>query len=68
MRHPRHVVIDGKLYLCRDLLALRRAQCVEPKAEPPTLFPLKEDAGPVAARTAAGRCRERSLFDEPSGP
>jgi hypothetical protein len=35
------------------------------KVEQPTLFPLKEDARPVAARTAAGRYYEPGLFDEP---
>jgi hypothetical protein len=68
MRRPRHIVIDGKPCLWRDLLTLRRAQCVEPKDKQPTLFPLEEDARPVVARTAAGRYREPSLFDEASGP
>jgi len=63
MRRPRFITIDGKPYLWRDILALRRAQCAEPRAAQPTLFPLKEDARPVVNRTAAGRYSEPSLLD-----
>ena len=55
--------IDGKRYLCRDLLQLRREQrqaCA--KATQPPLFDLKDDRRAVAERTAAGRYREPSLF------
>lgn len=64
MARPRTILIDGKRYLWRDILELRRAQSA-PKAEQPTLFPLKDDARPAASRTAAGRFSEPSLFDTP---
>ncbi len=62
-RRPRFITIDGKRHLWRDILELRRAQCAEPKITQATLFPLKEDARPAAARTAAGRYHEPDLFD-----
>jgi hypothetical protein len=63
MRRPRFIIIDGKSHLWRDILALRQAQCTEPKAAQSTLFPLKDDARPATDRTAAGRYREPGLFD-----
>jgi hypothetical protein len=59
-----HVIeIDGKRYLWRDILQLRRAQReAHARAQQPTLFQLKEDHRPMADRTAAGRYREPSLF------
>ena len=62
MARPRFIVIDGKRYLWRDVLALRRAQAL-PKAEQPTLFPVLEDSRPASACSAAGRYREPGLFD-----
>ena len=58
---PRFIEIDGKRYLWRDLVALRRAQAT-PKAEQATLFPLREDCRPAPERNAAGRYREPGLF------
>jgi hypothetical protein len=58
----RYVVIDGKRYSWRDILALRRQQR-QPAMPQPTLFELKEDARPGSQRTAAGRYSEPSLFD-----
>ena len=61
---PRFIEIEGKRYLWRDVLALRRAQLVGARAErQPPLFPLIEDERPKAARTAAGRYMEPLLFD-----
>ena len=58
----RFIIIDGKRHAWRDILALRREQR---RAAPPqpTLFELKDDRRPVAARTADGRYAEPSLFD-----
>ena len=57
------IEIDGKRYLWRELLQLRREQrMAQARAEQPTLFELKEDRRPVAERTAEGRYREPSLF------
>ena len=58
----RYVMIDGKRYFWRDILALRREQ--RQRALPqPTLFELKDDSRPAAARTASGRYAEPTLFD-----
>ncbi len=61
MSLPRFIDIDGRRYLWRDLVALRRAQA-KPPAQQPTLFPLMEDRRPAGERTAAERYREPSLF------
>ena len=59
----RFIEIDGKRYLWRDLLQLRREQKrAHARAQQPVLFELKEDCRPVAERSAAGRYREPSLF------
>jgi hypothetical protein len=51
MACPRFIEIDGKRYLWRDLVALRRAQARKPPAAQPTLFALQEDhRPPVSAR------------------
>jgi hypothetical protein len=39
---PRFIEIDGRRYLWRDLIELRRIQAT-PRAMQPTLFPLRED-------------------------
>jgi hypothetical protein len=63
MSAPRFIEIDGKRYLWRELLQLRREQKkAEALARQPILFELKHDSRPVAARTAAGRYNEPSLF------
>jgi hypothetical protein len=57
------IVIDGKPYLWRDLLQLRREQLkAYARAEQPPLFQLRLDRRPEQQRTAAGRYREPSLF------
>jgi hypothetical protein len=63
MRSSRFIEIDGKRYLWRDLLQLRREQKkAHVYAQQPVLFELKEDTRPVSQRTAAGRYLEPSLF------
>jgi hypothetical protein len=63
MARLQHIEIDGKLYLWRDLLQLRREQKqAYARAQQPVLFELKEDCRPVTERTVAGRYREPSLF------
>ena len=61
MTLPRFIEIDGRRYLWRDLVALRRAQATPP-AEQPTLFTLREDCRPAGERSAAERYREPTLF------
>jgi hypothetical protein len=45
---PRFIEIDGRRYLWRDLVALRRAQAT-PAAEQPALFAMREDHRPASA-------------------
>ena len=61
MALPRFIEIDGRRYLWRDLVALRRAQAT-PAAEQPVLFTLREDHRPAGERNAAGRYSEPNLF------
>lgn len=63
MKRPATLLIDGKPYLWRDLLELRREQleqCRRP--DQPTLFAIKDDRRPAAQRSAAGRYAQPSLF------
>jgi hypothetical protein len=63
MSQPKFIEIDGRRYLWRDLVQLRREQLKAfVRAEPPALFELKTDRRPAAERSAAGRYREPSLF------
>jgi hypothetical protein len=61
MTLPRFIEIDGRRYLWRELVALRRAQATPPAQQPP-LFPLRDDCRPPGERNAAERYREPSLF------
>jgi len=64
MARPHHIEIDGRRYLWRELLHLRREQKkAHARAQQPTLFELKDDCRPVAERTASTRYREPSLFN-----
>lgn len=57
------IEIDGKRYLWRDLLQLRREQKkAHARMQQPALFELKEDRRPITERTATGRYLEPSLF------
>jgi hypothetical protein len=58
------ILIDGKSYRWRDLLALRREQrAAASKAEQLPLFAdLPTDCRPAYERSAAGRYRQPSLF------
>jgi hypothetical protein len=60
---PRFTDIDGKRYLWRDIVELRRQQRRQAPPAQPTLFELKEDARPASQRSAAGRFAEPTLFD-----
>ena len=61
MALPRFIDIDGRRYLWRDLVALRRAQAT-PATEQPALFPLHEDHRSAGERNAAERYSEPNLF------
>jgi hypothetical protein len=63
MSQPKFIEIDGKRYIWRDLLQLRRERLKAfARAEQPPLFELRVDRRPEQQRTAAGRYREPSLF------
>jgi hypothetical protein len=63
MKKPATITIEGRRYLWRDILALRKAQMEEArKGQQPALFELKEDHRPAEQRTAAGRYQAPSLF------
>jgi hypothetical protein len=62
MSGPRFIVIDGKRYLWRDLLRLRREQRQAARTAQPALFPLKEDSRPPTQKTVRGRYEEPTLF------
>ena len=61
------IVIDGKAYRWKDILDRRRAQLAAAgaaEASQLALFAsLHDDRRPPAERTAAGRYREPSLFE-----
>jgi len=59
----RYIEIEGKRYLWRDILQIRREQRKAMRqALQPTLFQLRDDCRLRAGRSAAGRYREPSLF------
>ena len=63
MTRLKYIEIDGKRYLWREVLELRREQKkAHARTQQPTLFELTDDRRPVAERTASGRYREPSLF------
>ncbi len=59
MTLPRFIEIDGRRYLWRELVALRRAQAT-PRPEQPTLFPLREDCRPAGERTPPSATESRA--------
>lgn len=63
MKKPAFILIDGRRYLWRDILELRRRQLEEAaKVQQLTLFDLRDDSRPASERTAAGRYAEPTLF------
>ena len=58
----RFVEIDGRRYLWRDLLKLRREQRAEERRAQLALFELKEDRRPASQVSADGRYSEPTLF------
>jgi hypothetical protein len=64
MSKLRIIEIDGRHYLWRDILELRREQRrAHAAAQQPVLFEVKLDHRLPAARSATGRDLEPSLFD-----
>jgi len=63
-RRPKHIVLDGRRYLWRDLLELLRAQCAAAaEVRQLALFEPRDDARPEAHRTVRGRFEQPGLFD-----
>lgn len=65
MRPPDTIVIDGRAYSWRALMAQRRARLKAWKAaqpQQPALFALKEDCRPQGERRADDRYREPFLL------
>ncbi len=61
--NPRHIMIDGKPYVWRELVKMRREQLqAQAKRKQLALFEMKEDYRPEAHRTASGRYRQPSLL------
>ena len=61
----RFIDIDGRRYLWRDILRMRREQLAAiAKAKQPALFAMREDSRPLTARTASSRYLAPSLFDD----
>lgn len=57
----RYVEIDGKRYLWRDILQMRRDQRKRERQPHPTLFELKKDMRPPSQHTVDGRFSEPLL-------
>lgn len=65
MKLPDTIMIEGRAYSWRVLMAARREQLEAWKAaqpQQPALFALKDDCRPAAERSAAGRYLEPSLL------
>lgn len=65
MKPPDTIIIEGRAYSWRVLMAARREQLEAWKAaqpRQPALFTLKQDCRPAAERSAAGRYLEPSLL------
>lgn len=66
MARPDTLILGGHTYSWQAVCELRRQQLAAWHAARPkqlALFELKDDRRPAAARTAAGRYAEPSLFD-----
>lgn len=64
-RRPDTIIIEGRAYSWRALVAHRKAQLESwrsARGQQPALFELKDDARPKTERTAAGRYAEPSLL------
>lgn len=59
---PTFIVIDGKRYVWKEILRLRREQRKATRQPQLTLFALKEDSRPASQRTVEGRFTEPTLF------
>ena len=58
----RFVEIDGRRYLWRDILQLRRQQREEERERQLALFELTDDRQPASQSSADGRYSEPALF------
>lgn len=58
----RYIEIDGKRYLWRDVLRIRREQTNVERRSQLVLFELRNDKRPASQQNADGRYREPTLF------
>jgi hypothetical protein len=58
----KYLVLDGKRYLWKDILRLRKEQVKAARRVQPVLFELQEDERPKSQRTASLRFEEPTLF------
>lgn len=61
--NPRHIVIEDKAYVWRELVKMRREQLrAHARQKQPTLFEMREDYRPEAERSASDRYLQPSLL------
>jgi hypothetical protein len=60
-RSPIDRQMDGKRFLWKDVLKLRREQLTAARQKQPALFELQDDVRPKSQHTAAGRLGEPTL-------
>ena len=61
--NPRHIVIEGKAYVWRELVKMRREQLqAQAKRKQLTLFEMREDYRPETHRNASARYQQPSLL------
>jgi hypothetical protein len=61
--NPRHIIIDGKAHVWRELVKMRREQLqAQATRKQLALFEMREDYRPETSRTAACRYQQPSLL------
>ncbi|MGP0088329.1 MAG: hypothetical protein ACLP0B_32605 [Steroidobacteraceae bacterium] len=58
----RYIVIEGKRYVWKEILRLRREQMRAARKQQLVLFEMKDDCRPPSQKTADGRFSEPTLF------
>jgi hypothetical protein len=65
MAAPRHITIEGRQFLWRDVLTLRREQRKAARQhDQPALFEMRDDHRPKTQTTASERYCQPLLFEE----
>jgi hypothetical protein len=58
----RYIIIEGKRYVWKEILRLRREQMQATHKQQLVLFEMKDDCRPPSQKTADGRFSEPPLF------